>query len=291
MTFEAASQSTAVVNGQPGTGKTIVGIYLIKLLSDIRLNTSLVDADSDALFAGFFTTENADLLADFRMALVIPQQSLRKTVEKVFTKTSGLSKDMVLSPFQVGESANDFDLLLVDEAHRLQQLSATMAMSIIKFKAINSQLFDGDEAGGHQLDWMRLKSKHRIFLLDPEQSIRPASDLPAAVIRELEAEATSSGRAFALKSQMRVKAGEDYVGYIRGILSDQPPAPAKFEDYDLRFFDDLGDMRRAILAREAEFGSLAIGRRLRMEMAKPEGQDPVRHRARWGQAAMEQHRD
>jgi DUF2075 family protein len=246
--------STAVVKGQPGTGKTIVGIYLIKLLSDIRLNASLVDTDSDAIFAGFFTQENADLLDNFRMGLVIPQQSLRKTVEKVFAKTSGLTKDMVLSPFQVGESDIPFDLLIVDEAHRLQQLSATMAMSILKFKAINRELFGGDEAGGHQLDWVRIKSKHRIFLLDPEQSIRPASDLPANVVRALEEDASQTGRAFTLTSQMRVKAGQDYVGYVRGILSDQPPAPARFGEYDLRLFEDLGSMRAAVLARDKEVG-------------------------------------
>lgn len=246
--------STAVIKGQPGTGKTIVGIYLMKLLSDIRLNSALVDADSDAIFAGFFTQEHADLLEGFRMALVIPQQSLRKTVEKVFAKTSGLSKGMVLSPFQVGESTELFDLLIVDEAHRLQQLSATMAMSILKFKAINRALFDGDEAGGHQLDWVCLKSTHRIFLLDPEQSIRPASDLPASVVRELESKASTAGRSFTLTSQMRVRGGEDYVGYIRGILSDSPPVATTFDEYDLRLFDDLGEMRRAVLAREREVG-------------------------------------
>lgn len=246
--------STAVIEGQPGTGKTIVGIYLMKLLSDIRLNSSLIETDSDAIFAGFFTQENAELLEGFRMALVIPQQSLRKTVEKVFNKTSGLSKDMVLSPFQVGESKVTFDLLIVDEAHRLQQLSATMAMSIIKFKNINRALFDGDEAGGHQLDWIRLRSSHRIFLLDPAQSIRPASDLPEHVVRALAQDAADSGRAFALKSQMRVRAGEDYVGYVRSFLSSEPPIPVAFEDYELKLFDDLGAMRDAILAREREFG-------------------------------------
>ena len=109
-------------------------------------------------------------------------------------------------------------------------------------------------SGGHQLDWIRLKSKHQIFLLDAEQSVRPASDLPANVVRELEREAASTGRRFALKSQMRVRAGEDYVGYIRAMLSQQPPTRVSFADYDLKIFDDLGEMRRAILARESETG-------------------------------------
>lgn len=248
------ASSTTVVQGHPGTGKTIVGIYLMKLLSDIRRAVPVDDADADGIFAGFFTAENAALLAAFRMGLVIPQQSLRETVGKVFKKTSGLGKDMVLSPFEVGQSEEGFDLLIVDEAHRLQQLSATIASLIIKFKKINADLFDGDEQGGHQLDWIKRRSKHQIFLLDAEQSVRPGSDLPQRVVRELEQHAGSQGRLYPLISQMRVKAGEDYVGYVRSMLSPLRPTQRTFSDYDLRMFDDLSEMRRAILSKDNELG-------------------------------------
>lgn len=244
--------STAVIEGQPGTGKTIVGIYLMKLLSDIGRADVLDDADSDAVFAGFFTPENAELLQNFRMALVIPQQSLRETVKKVFKRTSGLGQHQVLSPTDVGGSPHQFDLLIVDESHRLQQLSATMAIQ--RFREINRDLFDGDENGGHQLDWIRRKSKHQILLLDPEQTIRPASDLPPNVIRDLEQEAAASGRLYPLKTQMRVKAGENYVQYIRQILSTNPPTKVNFAEYDFRLFDDLRDMRAAVMERDAESG-------------------------------------
>ncbi|MGH3474588.1 MAG: DNA/RNA helicase domain-containing protein [Aeromicrobium sp.] len=244
--------TTSVIQGQPGTGKTIVGIYLMKLLSDIRGAVPLEDSDSDDVFSGFFTEENAALLADTRMGLVVPQQSLRETVKKVFKRTSGLHQGMVLSPTQVGGRADEYDLLLVDETHRLQQLSATMAIK--RFREINRKLFDGDEAGGHQLDWIRRKSRHRILLLDPEQSIRPASDLPSAVLRGLEAEASTAGRLFPLTTQMRVRAGEDYVAYVRDILSEDPPDPALFSQYEFRLFDDLSDMRAAIADREDEIG-------------------------------------
>jgi DUF2075 family protein len=243
--------STAVIQGQPGTGKTIVGIYLMKLLSDIRRAIPLEDADSDAVFSGFFTPANAVLLRDFRMALVIPQQSLRETVGKVFKKTTGLSRDMVLSPSQVGNSTTDFDLLIVDEAHRLQQISATMALK--SFRQINAALF-GDENVGNQLDWIQAKSGHQVFLLDVEQSIRPGSDLPTHVVRELQQGAVSSGRSYALKSQMRVKAGEDYIGYVREVFSPNPPRPAYYAEYDFKLFDDFAEMRRAIVARNDEDG-------------------------------------
>jgi hypothetical protein len=251
--LRAGKPSTSVIQGQPGTGKTIIGIYLMKLLSDIQRMSHLEDNnDSDAVFADFFTTEHAGLLSDFRMGLVVPQQSLRATVEKVFKSTAGLSKDMVLSPFQVGESTKPFDLLVVDESHRLQQLSATIATLIIRFKKINADLFDGDEVNGDQLDWVRYKSKHQIFLLDPEQSIRPGADLAPAVTAALEQEARDTGRLFPLKTQMRVRADEDYVGYVRGLLSPEPPRATTFADYDFRLFDDFSAMRRAILARDNE---------------------------------------
>ncbi|WP_019145078.1 DUF2075 domain-containing protein [Aeromicrobium massiliense] len=243
--------STAVVKGQPGTGKTVVGIYLMKVLADIKNRVQIEEGSSDSILAGFFTEENAELLSDFRMGLVVPQQSLRKTVEKVFAKTSGLHRDMVLSPAKAVEAGATYDLLIVDEAHRLQQLSATMATMINQFKDINRRLF-GDEKGGNQVDWIQRASKHQIFLLDPEQTVRPASDISPAVVRGLVETAQEQERYFELTTQMRVRADEDYVGYVRAVLAQRQDAPVGFAEYDLRMYDDLGDMRRAIQAREKE---------------------------------------
>lgn len=126
-------------------------------------------------------------------------------------------------------------------------------MALRSFREINTKLF-GDEGGGNQLDWMRAKSKHQIFLLDAEQSIRPGSDLPAPIVRGLEQEAAESGRAYVLKSQMRVMAGEDYVGYVRDVLSSDPPSPSTYTEYDFKMFDNLAEMRKAIVARNHEGG-------------------------------------
>ncbi len=244
-------RSTAVVKGQPGTGKTVVGIYLMKVLADIKNRVQVEEGSSDSILAGFFTQENAELLRDFRMGLVVPQQSLRKTVEKVFAKTSGLHRDMVLSPAKAVEASETYDLLIVDEAHRLQQLSATMATMINQFKDINRRLF-GDEKGGTQVDWIKRVSNHQILLLDPEQTVRPASDIPPAVVRGLVETAQAQARYFELTTQMRVRADEDYVGYVRAILTQRQDAPVSFAEYDLRMYDDLGSMHRAIQAREKE---------------------------------------
>jgi DUF2075 family protein len=41
---------------------------------------------------------------------------------------------------------------------------------------------------------------------------------------------------------------------VRAVLSDTPPEPRLFAGYDLRFYDDISHMRRAIRERDNEFG-------------------------------------
>ena len=81
---DPTARSTLVVQGDPGTGKTIIAIYLMKLLADIRDFDHHDDIEPDSMFSEFFVPENRELLRNLRMALVIPQQSLRESVKKVF---------------------------------------------------------------------------------------------------------------------------------------------------------------------------------------------------------------
>jgi DNA replication protein DnaC len=59
---ERGAKSMIVIQGDPGTGKTVVAIYMIKLLVDIKTFTSLEDLDSDSRFSNFFTETNQRLL-------------------------------------------------------------------------------------------------------------------------------------------------------------------------------------------------------------------------------------
>jgi DUF2075 family protein len=243
------------VKGNPGTGKTVVAIYLLKLFEDIRRHNPEEPLDSDSIFSEFFTPGHAELLASLKVGIVVPQQSLRESISKVFTLTPGLHKRLVLTPFAVGESEERFDLLIVDEAHRLNQ-RANMPSGPLnkKFAAINERLFGEDDLSVTQLDWIIKQSKHRILMLDTGQSVRPA-DLPEKTTRALLSEANARGRVYPLQSQMRIAADRDYVGYVRAALSDTPPlAREDFGDYDLRFFTDFGELRQAIQAREREHG-------------------------------------
>ena len=243
-----------VVQGEPGTGKTIVAIYLMKLLIDIAKSSSDEMLDRDTMFSDFFTDHYRNLLTDFRVALVVPQQSLRRTIQTVFSKTPGLNKNMVLTPFEVGESEQPFDLLIVDEAHRLGQRSNQPAASLnAKFSQINQRLFGEDRDTLTQLDWIKAQSRHQVLLIDSLQSVKPA-DLPARILETVISEARELESYFHLASQMRVAGGNDYITFIGDVLSGQTHGASTFGEYEFRMFEDIREMRQAILEKEEKCG-------------------------------------
>ncbi|QAY59267.1 DUF2075 domain-containing protein [Microbacterium protaetiae] len=245
--------SRSVVEGEPGTGKTVVAIYLMKLIADIGDSTDS-DTDPDGRFSEFFATGYRELFTDIRMGLVIPQQSLRESVRRVFKKTPKLHERMVLSPWDVADAGDRFDLLLVDEAHRLNQRASQGSGPMnTKFAAVNERLFGADDVRYTQLDWISARSRHQVLLMDAEQSVRPA-DLPHETVTAILREAGREHRRFRLMSQMRVKAGADYVGFVRRLLRSESVTLPDLGEYDLRFFDDVGAMRREIRRMDSEHG-------------------------------------
>ena len=248
------SASTIVVQGSPGTGKTIVAIFLIKLLRDIQDFDPRQPRAEPSVFEEFFTEESSRLLTGFRVGLVVPQQSLRRSIQKVFAKTPGLNAGMVMSAFDVGKDPGHFDLLLVDEAHRLtQRASQGSGPRNKEYAEITTTLFGTDDKTRTQLDWIMAKSSNQLFLLDRDQSVRPA-DIPGYLIDALVDDAVNTNRKYRLTAQHRVRAGSDYVGYLRAVLAGVPMVPRDFGEYDLRFYDDFSAMRRSILVRDAEVG-------------------------------------
>lgn len=250
----AETGGTIVVQGDPGTGKTIVAIYLMKLLRDIANAAPDEGADRDTRFADLFTDANRELLAGIRIGLVVPQQSLRKSIQKVFRKTPGLDRTSVLTPFDVGAADDTYDLLIVDETHRLnQRANQASAAQNTRFREINERLFGADATHHTQLDWIRARSRHQIFLIDSAQSVRPA-DLPTATQKALIAAASERGRFHELTVQMRVTGGAEYVAHVRRMLDGESLEPRSFGDYEFRMFDDLKAMRAELLKREREVG-------------------------------------
>jgi len=255
--LDAGRGSTAVVEGEPGTGKTIVAIYLLKLIADIRARNDADAGESDTPFSIYFGEGYPELLGGSRIGLVVPQQSLRRSVKNVFKRTPGLREDMVLTPYEVAKSNEPYDLLIVDETHRLTQYAAqSMGTLTAAFREISQRLaHDGEDWKAlTQVDWIVRHSRHQVFLLDEGQGVRPA-DVPSASLTKLRELARDAERRYRLRSQMRVAGGEDYLAFARALLDDHGPAtPGMFGGYDLRFFDRADTMYEQILARESETG-------------------------------------
>ncbi|MAM53253.1 MAG: AAA family ATPase [Microbacterium sp.] len=254
--LETGVPSSSVIEGHPGTGKTIVAIFLIKLLADIRDFDDGDEIEPDSMFAEFFVPENRELLKHLRVGFVVPQQSLRESIKRVFKKTPKVAVDQVLSPFDVGVSDKRWDILIVDETHRLnQRANQSSGVNNKRFITINENLFGADDSSKTQLDWIRAQSSHQIYLLDAEQTVRPA-DLPRETLRGLVEQARSAHRQYPLATQMRVRAGADYVEFVRAMLRGEAGTSGRPDlgEYDLQFFHDLAEMRKEILDRNTEHG-------------------------------------
>lgn len=251
-----------VIQGGPGTGKTVVGVFLVKLLVDLANLTEEdveVDLSSDHDFFDLFTHANREALLrgtegrPLRIGIVVPQQSLRQSLKRVFRRTPGLHPDMVVSTWNVGEAKEPYDVLVVDEAHRLGLRSAQANGSLNnKYAAINQRLFGDDDVSHTQLDWIEHQSRDVILLVDPRQTVRPA-DLDATTVEGLIARAHAESRHHRLVSQLRVEASDEYVDFFGRLLRGEDPEAPRLGDYDLRMFTDFGEMHQEIRERDAEF--------------------------------------
>ncbi|MBN2100433.1 DUF2075 domain-containing protein [Candidatus Dojkabacteria bacterium] len=212
------SHQTSIVSGEPGTGKTIVAVYLMKYLYE------------------------QDWAQDLRIGLVIPMTSLRKTLKKVFKSVKGLNPGMVIGPNDVIKF--DYDILIVDEAHRLQR--RVNLTNYRDFDRINKTLGLKKEEGT-ELDWIINSSKHQVLFYDKNQSIKPA-DIREHHIRKYKM------KEYALISQMRVRGGQDYIEYIRRILNVEQKEKVKFDEYELKLFGDIRELVDAIKEQDKNIG-------------------------------------
>lgn len=243
------------IEGDPGTGKTVVAIYLMKLMQDIGDGRDVGEGETgDTVFSEFFVEGNRERFDGKRIALVVPQQSLRKSIGNVFDRTPGLNRNMVMTPHQVARDPGMFDVVIVDEAHRLNQRSnQNSGPANNEFIDINRNLFGEGGELKSQLDWLRKKSRHVILMLDLRQTVRP-QDIPREEFEEI-LEQQGKKKRYRLHTQMRSLGGNDYIQYIYDVLSPMPPAKRlSFGEYEVGLVDSPRRLYELILQRDREHG-------------------------------------
>lgn len=243
--YKTGESMTSIIKGGPGTGKTILAVYLMKMLKDRKIDIAMDDQDVEI----DMTKVHQALynLPDMRIGFVVPQQSLRDTLKKVFDTIPGMSSKDVISPKDVPNCIY-FDLLVVDEAHRLKQRKN---LSQYKYFDNNNIKLGLDKNTGTELDWILKCSKNQILFYDGLQSVR-LSDVPPSKFDHLFTD--PSVKQYKLETQFRCKAGEEYIKYIREVLSPAPPSIFQsFSDYDLLLFENFSEMVSKIKEKEAEY--------------------------------------
>lgn len=241
--------ATFMVEGGAGTGKTILGIYILKMLSQAK-DASQIEIEEDQVEQNLSEILRInDAVDDLKIGLVIPMDNLRSTLKKVFRSIKGLNSNMVLSPHDVAKSNEKYDLLIVDEAHRLRRRKNLTQYGT--FDENNRNLNLGNE--GTELDWILLKSKYRIFFYDEKQSIKPTDvrkeDFEKLMIRK-------NYHSYHLTTQLRCLAGgNEYIDYVKAVFSNNPPKQKlDFKKYDLKIFDNVNDMIENIKEKDKEYG-------------------------------------
>lgn len=220
--------SPIVVEGLPGTGKTVLAIYLLKALCDLSLSTD----PKDSRFLPWLEC------AHIRTRDV----ASRDAVQVAFRSAEPVKVGRTRPPrpqkerFTEGVSNKSFDVLLVDETHCLKQRKSIVGYSA--FDNTSARLGFTVVAHTTQLDWALRQAQISIFFYNPMQVVGPSGIGPDIMRDRLGAAFEHPTR---LASQMRVKSGGAYLDYVVAVLSDRDPKPRQFDGYEYVFHGDLAD--------------------------------------------------
>jgi len=209
-------QNIFLVNGGPGTGKSVMASYLAKEVATSDLGN---------------------------VALVIAMTSLRKTFKKVFRKIKGLNSSQVIGPNQI--SNNNYDVLLVDEAHRLKQRVNLTPGEYSAYDKENIRL--GLSKESTQLDWVFHQAKNVILFFDENQTIRP-SDVNVNSIK------STFTKEYSLTSQMRIENANDYVEFVNDLFFGTLKDSYNIGEYDLNLFENFDDFYSVHQKNESQTG-------------------------------------
>jgi DUF2075 family protein len=239
-----------IIDGGAGTGKTILAVFLFKLLRSDITEFNFKDFGQDEV--AFITKVKMlqDRYPNPDMALVVPMSSFRDTLKKVFKNIKGLSASMVIGP---AETANQkFDIIIIDESHRLRR-RVNLGAYFGSFDIVCEKL-GVDPNTTSELEWIKKQSQKAIFFYDSGQSIKP-SDTRQADFDQLKS--LASTKVETLKSQFRVKGGNGYIRHIDSLLNYRPQqadGPVSFKNYEFLFFDNIEDLVNQIKQKDTEYG-------------------------------------
>ena len=220
-----ADRQTIVVSGMPGSGKTIVAIHILKYLKDL------------------------EEYRDKTIGFVVPQTSLRKTLKETFKSIYNLKASDILSPSDVTKKR--YDILIVDEAHRLHQYKNISYMGAFKKNCAKIGLTtEADE-----LDWILNQCECAVLFYDEDQVVGPSGIGKDRFDHKFDGKRNSRLISYyQLISQMRVRGGVDYIEFVKKILCGEANEKKTFHNYEFKIISDFATFNEKCKALDEQYG-------------------------------------
>jgi DUF2075 family protein/DNA replication protein DnaC len=207
-----AQKNVLIVHGGPGTGKSVVAINL------------LAKVTKKGLFASYVTRNSAPRVVYESMLT----GSMKRSAISNFFKGSGAFTDT---------KANAYDMLIVDEAHRLNEKSGM-------FKNM----------GENQIKEIINSSRCSVFFLDEDQKVTLHDIGSDEEIRKWATFYNAKITTMELTSQFRCGGSDGYMAWLDNSLQIRETANVVLEpgEYDFRIFDDPNELRDMIYEKNKE---------------------------------------
>lgn len=198
-----------IVEGGPGTGKSVLGIHLLVKFTSLE-------------FVCQYVTKNSAPREVYAKQL---QQNYKKAYIQNLFKGSGVFYEAL---------PNEFDTLVVDEAHRLNEKSGM-------FK----------NKGENQIMEIIRAAKFSIFFIDEHQRVSFSDIGSKAEIERLAGLFDAEVEVMQLESQFRCNGSDGFLAWVDDLLDIRETANADgvdFEyEYELQLFDDPNELQRHII--------------------------------------------
>lgn len=252
---EKSTNTTSIITGLAGTGKTILAINLIY---------TIVNADFSNIDT-FKEGEEIEILSEYdktihrlrkyilcngkiKIGFVVPMTSLRKTLKTVFISIDRKNlRNIVIAPGDV--TKNDYDVIICDEAHRLAKYKNIANMGYFKKKCKELGI---DENTSTQLDWISIKSKYKVLFYDGNQTIK-GSDISTDKMDELIQ--NNSDKCYSLTTQLRCISGELFLDNIDKLFKCSLKNKIESsKDFEIKVFDNPNEMIEKIKELDKKIG-------------------------------------
>lgn len=195
-----------VIQGGPGTGKSVLAINL------------LVELTKQSMVCQYVTKNAA------------PRNIYVKKLTRDYKKThiNNLFKG---SGSYVNATKNEFDALIVDEAHRLNEKSGMF-----------------QNLGENQTKEIIYASKFSIFFIDERQRVTLKDAGATEEIKKFAQEYGANIQVLELQSQFRCNGSDGYLAWLDDVLQIRETANSDFigYEYDFRVYDNPNELRQEI---------------------------------------------